>query len=172
MASESTMADRGDDWRDWFDRHGAGLVLLARHWTSTRSDAEDVVQEAFIRFWKSRDRVSEPVAYLYACVKRCAVDWRRSRARQAGRDESAARREIETPLFKSELEQEERRAAIEASLQRLPEEQREVLLLRIWGGLTFPQVASALELSVNTVTSRYRYAIEKLRGQLAEERIP
>lgn len=58
------MADSFDPWTVWFQRHGAALVLLARQWVSSGSDAEDVVQEAFIRFWRSRDQVSEPVGYL------------------------------------------------------------------------------------------------------------
>jgi len=46
-----------------------------------------------------------------------------------------------------------------------------VLVMKIWGGLTFPQIAAALESSVNTVASRYRYALARLREQLAEEPI-
>jgi RNA polymerase sigma-70 factor (ECF subfamily) len=69
------------------------------------------------------------------------------------------------------LEQDERRAALAAVLLTLPENQREVLVLKIWGGLSFPQIAEALRISANTATSRYRYALAKLREQLAEESI-
>jgi RNA polymerase sigma-70 factor, ECF subfamily len=165
------MAGGSDQWTVWLDQHGAALVLLARQWVSSRADAEDVVQEAFIRFWRSRDRVTEPVAYLYASVKHCALDWQRGRKRQAGREEVAARPEAET-LFAGPLEEAERRAAIAAALTTLPENQREVLVMKIWGGLSFPQIAEALRISANTAASRYRYALSKLREQLAEEPIP
>jgi RNA polymerase sigma-70 factor, ECF subfamily len=66
---------------------------------------------------------------------------------------------------------EERRQAVEAALQRLPEAQREVLVLRIWGELSFPQVAETLSISANTAASRYRYALSKLRESLAQEPI-
>jgi RNA polymerase sigma-70 factor (ECF subfamily) len=164
------MTDCPDDWSSWLKRHGAALLLLARQWTATRADAEDVVQEAFVRFWRSRERVAEPTAYLYACVKRCALDVRRGRERQMRRESAAARPEADG-LFAGPAEQEERRAAIEAALRGLPENQAEVLVMKIWGGLSFPQIAAALETSANTVASRYRYALAKLREELAEERI-
>lgn len=158
-----------DAWTVWLDQHGAALVLFARQWVDSRADAEDVVQEAFVRFWRSRQRVKQPVGYLYACVKRCAFDWQRGRRRLARREEASARPEAE--LFAGPLEQEERRAAIEASLARLPDEQREVLILKIWAGLSFADIAGALDISANTAASRYRYALAKLREQLAEEPI-
>ncbi len=165
------MGDRSDQPTVWLDGHGPALVLFARQWVSSRSAAEDVVQEAFIRFWRSRHRVEEPVAYLFATVKHCALDWQRDRSRRSRREEVAARPERE-PLFASPLEQDERRAAIDAALGELPESQREVLVMKIWGELSFPQIAEALRISANTAASRYRYALAKLREQLAEESIP
>jgi RNA polymerase sigma-70 factor (ECF subfamily) len=165
------MAHDSGQWTVWFDRHSAALILLARQWLPSRADAEDVVQEAFVRFWRSRHRVAEPAAYLYACVKHCALDWLRGRKRQVRREEAHARPEAEA-WFMDSLVQDERRAAIEAALGGLPENQREVLVMRIWGGLSFPQIAAALGISANTAASRYRYALAKLREQLAEEPIP
>jgi RNA polymerase sigma-70 factor (ECF subfamily) len=164
------MADTHDPWAVWLDRHGAALVMLARQWVACRADAEDVVQEAFVRFWRSRERAADPAAYLYACVKHCALDSLRGRSRQSRREEAAARPEAE-PLFAEPLEQDERRAAIESALWTLPENQREVLVLKIWGDLSFAQIAEALDVSANTAASRYRYALAKLREQLAEEPI-
>jgi RNA polymerase sigma-70 factor (ECF subfamily) len=165
------MAGGSEHWAGWLEQHGAALVLFARQWVAGRADAEDVVQEAFVRFWRSRQRVADPAAYLYASVKHCALDWLRGRHRQSRREEAAARPEAET-WFAGPLEQAERRAAIAAALGQLPANQREVLVLKIWGGLSFPQIATALEISTNTAASRYRYALAKLREQLAEESIP
>jgi RNA polymerase sigma-70 factor (ECF subfamily) len=74
-------------------------------------------------------------------------------------------------MFAGRVEQQERRVAIEAALKGLPEKQREVLVMKIWGGLTFPQIAAALEIPAGTAASRYRYALAKLHEQLAEEPI-
>ena len=164
------MPDAGDDWAIWLDRHGPALVLLARAWVPTRADAEDVVQEAFVRFWRARHRVADPTAYLFACVKRSALDWARSNSRRARREAAAARPEGE-PLFDGPLEQAERRAAVAAALDTLPEAQREVLVMKVWGGLTFPQIAAALGVPADTAASRFRYALGKLRERLAEESI-
>lgn len=152
------------------DAHGGPLVLAARSWCAC---AEDVVQEAFVRFWRSRDRARDATAYLYACVRRAALEWLRGQARRTRREGAAARPEHQTDagLF-APLEQEERRQAIEAALATLPADQREVLVLKIWAGLTFPQIAATLDVPANTAASRYRYALAKLREQLAEEPIP
>jgi RNA polymerase sigma-70 factor (ECF subfamily) len=164
------MADDTGDWQNWFDAHGAALVLLARQIVASRADAEDVVQDAFISFWRSRSSVADPVAYLFACVKHCALDWQRSRRRRTQREEQVARPEME-PMFTATAESNERQAAIEDALRDLPAEQAEVLVLKIWGELTFPQIAEALDIPPNTAASRYRYALSKLREMLAEESI-
>jgi RNA polymerase sigma-70 factor, ECF subfamily len=161
-----------DDWTDWLARHGAALVLFARQWVPSHADAEDVVQEAFVRFWRTRPDADDPTAYLFACVRSQALDWRRGQSRRTRREAAAARPERTEPLFAPKLEQDERRAALEAAVAVLPAEQREVLVLKIWGGLTFPQIAQALGLSPNTAASRYRYALTKLRGQLTEAPTP
>src|SRR3954470_11857180 len=113
------MAETDNDWQAWLDRHGAVLVLLARQFVGSRADAEDVVQEAFVRFWRSRAGVEEPAAYLFACVRRYALDWQRSRRRRSAREEQVARPEAEL-LFVGAAEQDERRAAIEIALRELP----------------------------------------------------
>jgi RNA polymerase sigma-70 factor (ECF subfamily) len=165
------MADGGDDWTDWLDRHGAALLLFARQWVSSSVDAEDVVQEAFVRFWRRRQGIADPAAYLFASVKHCVLDRQRQRRRQLLREEAVARPEEQSWFFRVP-EQDERGDAISAALRKLPEEQREVLVMKIWGGLTFSQVADVLRISASTAASRYRYALDKLREQLVEESIP
>src|SRR5213080_1402398 len=122
----------GDDWTAWLDAHAATLVLFARQWMPGRADAEDVVQEAFLRFWRVRQRAAEPAAYLFTCVKRCALEWLRGQSRRARREEAAARPEDADATLFVALEQDERRTAIEAALRQLPAEQREVVVLKIW----------------------------------------
>jgi RNA polymerase sigma-70 factor (ECF subfamily) len=159
-----------DAWRTWLAEHGPALLLFARQWLSRRLEAEDVVQEAFVRFWKSRERADDPVAYLYQCVRNTALEFRRGDARRQAREMDSARPE----WFEASFADDDRTVEIECALRNLPDAQREVLVLKIWGGLTFAQIGSALEISPDTAASRYRYAIEKMRQQLAskQERVP
>ena len=61
--------------------------------------------------------------------------------------------------------------AIEQSLRQLPPDQREVVVLRVWGGMTFREVADALDISPNTAASRYRYGLTRLRGLLSSRSV-
>ena len=70
------------------------------------------------------------------------------------------------------MEQAEERAKLEAAIHELPVEQREVLTLKIWGELTFQQIATVTDDSPNTVASRYRLALAALREQLTKAGTP
>lgn len=160
--------NNNDSWTDWFEFYGPKLLLCARQWTRSAADAEDVVQEAFVRYWKhQRHLPGEPMALLVTSVRRAAIDLGRREGRRAGREEQAVG-DAGAPAvwFESTLEDDERRVAITGALQRIPAEQREVLVLKIWGELTFEQIATELGLPANTAASRYRYALAALRREL------
>jgi RNA polymerase sigma-70 factor, ECF subfamily len=165
------MAQEQEDWAAWMEQHGSSLVLLAHQYVSCRADAEDVVHEAFVSFWRSRHQAQDRTAYLFTCVKHAAENWLRSRKRRTHRESANARPEVET-WFTGDLEKNERQKELLNVMARLPSDQREVLVMKMWGGLSFPQIALALELSPNTVASRYRYALDKLRAQLTMETTP
>lgn len=160
---------KNDFWQKWFQLYGPRLLLCARQWTRSASDAEDVVQEAFVRFWRhQRGLPGEPMALLVTSVRRAALDLARRDGRRALREERARNGpEDQVALFENPFAGEERRVAIEDALRRLPSEQREVLVLKIWGELTFEQIAAELSLSPNTAAARYRYALAALRHELA-----
>lgn len=158
-----------DSWKTWFHHYGPKLLLCARQWTRSAADAEDVVQEAFVRFWRhQRGLPGSPMALLVTSVRRAALDLARRDGRRATREERALASPAEEMVahFESSLEDDERRAAIEGAMHRLPSEQREVLMLKIWAELTHEQIAHELGLSPNTVASRYRYALAALRREL------
>ena len=159
-----------EGWDAWFESIAPALVLFARQWTATVADAEDVVQDAFVNFWRGgRHRADDPRAYLFASVKRAAMDARRGRLRRDRReDEAARRRHADVPLFGCVVERDEWRAAVESALAGLPDAQREVIVLKVWGGLTFPQIAGVTGVPVNTAASRYRYGLAALRTTLGD----
>lgn len=160
-------------WQQWLGRHGPGLVLFARQWVGNAADAEDAVQEGFVRFWRARERARD-AGYLYRCVRSAAVDLARShrRRRAAGLEASPLEPAALVPAgyggaMGQGAEQAELAATIEASLGRLPAEQREVVVMKVWGGLTFAEIAKVVGVSPNTAASRYRYALERLEADLA-----
>lgn len=159
-----------EDWRDALARHGPALVLFARQRCPCKADAEDAVQDGFVRFWRNRSRFRDPVPYLYACVRSAAIDLSRTNARRKKVDALRASPEVSSAFAPEKAsERAELAVAIDAALARLPDEQREVLVMKIWGSLTFAQIAQGLAISPNTAASRYRYAIERLEAELAHE---
>jgi RNA polymerase sigma-70 factor (ECF subfamily) len=169
LQTQSMESRDDDDWKEWFQLYGPKLLLCARQWTRSVADAEDVVQEAFVRFWRhQRSLPGEPMALLVTSVRRAACDLARREGRRTAREERAgAAEEPPVAVFQTPLEGDERRAAIEEALARLPCEQREVLVLKIWGELTFEQIGAELDVSPNTAASRYRYGLATLRHELA-----
>jgi RNA polymerase sigma-70 factor (ECF subfamily) len=157
-----------DSWRQWFHQHGPRLLLCARLWTRSVADAEDVVQEAFVRFWRHQRQLGgEPQALLITSIRRVAVDLSRREDRRALREQQAE--EVSgrmEPFFETLVEDRERVLVVEAALRCLPPEQQEVLVLKIWGELTFEQIAGQLAVSPNTAAARYRYALAALRRDL------
>ena len=161
-----------DSWKTWFQCYGPKLLLCARQWTPSVADAEDVVQEAFVRYWQhQRHLPGEPMALLVTSARRAAIDLARRNQRLARRDEAALNPDDQASLFDSTPEHDDRREAIELAIQSLPAEQRDVVVLKIWGELTFQQIAEELQIPPNTAASRYRYALSAMRDQvIAAER--
>lgn len=160
------MPSSSEPWRALLARHGPALVIFARQWAASHADAEDAVQDGFVRFLQARKRAEDEAAYLYACVRSAAIDAARTRDRRKRVDE---RRAAPESIFIDDPAPIELAASVEAALARLTGEQREVLVMKIWGELTFLQIAQALKTNANTVASRYRYAIERLEAMLADE---
>lgn len=154
-----------DSWKAWFELYGPKLLLCARQWTGCAADAEDVVQEAFVRFWRGQRHLGgDPMPLLVTSARRAAFDLARRNARRTRR-EQAVEPEDDPPLFQHAAA-DERRQALEEALRQLPSEQREVLVLKIWAELTFDQIGRELDVSPNTAASRYRYGIAALRQSM------
>jgi len=161
-----TDAHAEQDWRAWFAEHGARLRLIARQWTRSDADADDVLQEAFVRFWKhQRHLPGDPNALVVTSIRRAALDLHRRSDRRVLREQAVAA--DAEPFEAFEPEADPRLQALARSLPALPPEQREVVVLKVWGDLTFEQIGEQLQISPNTAASRWRYAMEALRRLIA-----
>lgn len=151
----------------WLREHGPRLVLMARQWVPCHADAEDIVQTAFVRFWKHADSARDPLAYLYRTVRNTAMNHHRSTTRRRQHEDAAAQQPAyREPMFTdpaAHAEQAELGEHISAALCTLPIAQREVVVMRVWGQLSFDAIGQAAEIPPRTAQSRYRYGIEALR---------
>ena len=112
--------------------------------------------------WQRADGVPSD-ALVFTTIRRRAIDLARSMDRRAVREESS---EPEQPWFAPDVESRETQRVLEQAVNALPPNYREVVSLKVWGGLTFQQIADATGVPLNTAASRYRYALEELRGTL------
>lgn len=160
------------EWRDWLDRNGPRLMLFARQQTRCEADAEDVLQSALVRTWKTHQGAPDQqvVSLAYTNIRRCAIDLGRSNGRRKRREEEAVVERGDLVAW-FELPEDDTNRALQVALSKVPEKFREVITLKIWGELTFDQIAKTLDLSPNTAASRYRYGMEALRKSLEGERV-
>jgi len=150
-----------EDWKVCFAQLGPGLVLFARQFVRTSADAEDIVQDAFVRFWRKQHSI-ENRALLYATVRSVALDLLRRDARRARREANASLEMEHTTAPQFDFDDGSQRA-LAAAIDLLPAEQREVLVMKIWNELTFADIGAVLGISQNTAASRYRYALAALK---------
>lgn len=160
-------ADEVADWREWIGENGPRLLLCARQFTRSAADAEDALQDALVRYWRlQRHLPGDRNALILTSLRRAAIDRARSADRRRNREQAHLVLEGD-PVEWFNPEPDERHRAVEAAVRKLPDEQREVVVLKIWGGLTFDAIGRQLDLSPNTAASRYRYALGALKKHLA-----
>jgi RNA polymerase sigma-70 factor (ECF subfamily) len=163
---EVRVSDASMAWEQWVGRYGAAAALYARQWARA-SDVEDVVQEGFVRFWQARER-ARSAGLLFAAVRSAALDLRRGESRRKRREGA-----VEARWFQESGAGEiMRREEVERALAGLPAAQREVVVLKIWGGLTCGEIAAVVGEAETTVAGRYRSGLEKLAGVLADSEVP
>ena len=156
--TEGNLAEREFLYR----QHGAALVLFASTIIGERSRAQDAVHQVLLKLIENGNlsRAVDKKAYLFACIRNAVMNERKLQNRHEPIQGDAAW--FSPPHRDIAGEQNLRR-----SLAALPDDQREIVVLHLWGDLTFSQIADLLSISSNTAASRYRYALEKLRGAMS-----
>lgn len=153
-----------ENWKACFSQFAPGLLLFARQWVRSQADAEDIVQDAFVKFWRRNHQVDNR-GLLYATVRSIALDFVRRDSRRARREMAVVSESDESIQPQFELENDEQRA-LAVAMDCLPHDQREVLVMKIWNDLTFAEIGTALGIPQNTAASRYRYALAGLKKSL------
>ena len=147
----------------WYDAHAAALLLYARQWLE-RQAAEDVVQNAFLRLATHSDRVKNVRAWLFTAVRNAAMTEHRSRQRRDRRHRVVLERQAD--LFEPDVDDQIDGVDAQRIVDTLPPDQREIIVLRIWGGLSLPEAAEVLAEPVSTLFSRYKAGLAQIRRQM------
>jgi RNA polymerase sigma-70 factor (ECF subfamily) len=146
-----------DSVRQLYELHARGLLAYACSFVTSFATAEDVLHQVFERLLRGDLAITgAPLAYLYRAVRNASLNKIRDRAGEVDFDEG---------WLDSPAGMEHTAVELQSALRELPEQQREVILLHVWGQMSFEEVASALEIPPNTAASRYRYGLSKLREQ-------
>jgi len=147
-----------------YDRFAAPLFRFAVIILADRAAAADAVQQVFVTLLRGRggDRRSDATYLRRAVRNECYSIVRRRR-----KDTVSA---TDLPILEAVAAEDDRpdeRLAIEQAMRVLPPDQREVVYLRVFEGMTLREIADVTGESINTVASRHRYAMEKLRSRLS-----
>ena len=158
------QTDGDDEIELLYRQHGAALLLFARAMINDRSRAQDAVHQVFLKLIENGrlSRAVDKKAYLFACVRNAVLNEGKLAHRHRPLDP-------DTAWFSPP----DRDYAVEQSLRRallaLPDEQRQVIVLHVWGELTFSQIGDLLGINLNTAASRYRYALAKVRDSMCAQ---
>lgn len=143
-----------------YETNAPQILLYGRALGLSHSESEDVLQETFVALMQKTDVPEEPLHYCLRSFRNKALNHKRSLWRRLTR-ELESHRWFERTNGESPQE----RAAMRC-LAKLPPDQREVIVLKIWHEYTFENIGELLDLSPNTVAGRYRYGLQKLRACL------
>lgn len=150
-----------------WDEYGRMLFGLMLSILGSHHDAEEAMQEVFMRIARDKDRVASSgnmAGYIYMIARNEALSFRKKNRRVPVPVDPA---DFWLVPAKAEENFSDEAVQIADALGKLPEEQRTVIVMKVYRDMTFQEIAEALGLSLNTAASRYRYGVEKLKELLA-----
>ena len=160
---------RGPELRRLYDEHAQALYAFLLNLTRDEADTRDLLQDLFVKLARNPESlagVRDERAFLIRLAHNAAIDLMRRRGTRDKTREQFAAETISPFAPASDPDKQTFRAAVADALAGLPAEQRAVVHLKLWEGLTFEQIAGALDIPLNTAASRYRYGLDKLRERL------
>ena len=152
-----------------YDEHAPAVFAFLLAWTRHEADARDLLQEAFVKLARlpgGLDGVHDERAFLLRLANNLAIDLFRRRGTRERQHDLFAAEAVSHFAPAADPDVAAFRKRLSVAMDELPMEQRAVVHLKLWAGLTFEQIATTLDLSPNTAASRYRYGVDKLRARL------
>ena len=145
------------------DELGPALALYAAQWTDA---ADDCVQEALVELARQATVPQNMRAWLYRVVKHRALNTARSARRRREREQRVAKLRAGSSPTPAGAEDHLARWDVLEALERLAPDEREIVVMRIWGSLNYVEIATALSLSTSTAHRKYHRALESLQKHL------
>ncbi len=155
-----------------YDKYRDDLLILAVALLKDTSAAEDVLHDVFVSFVQRLEKfklTGSLKAYLATCIANRARNWNKAKQAQTVELDSAEPLSSDSDGPAEAIICNEELKRLSEAMAQIGYEQREVIALKVHGGLRFRAIADLQEVSVNTVKSRYRYGIDKLRAILNSE---
>jgi RNA polymerase sigma-70 factor (ECF subfamily) len=152
-----------------FDEHAQSLFAYLLNFTRSETDTRDALQEVFVKLARRPELLAEAReerGFLIRLAHNTAIDLMRRRGTRGKTDSRYGTEMADAFAPAADPDEAAFRQRLQSALGDLPSEQRTVVHLKLWEGLTFEQIAEALEISPNTAASRYRYGLDKLRELL------
>ena len=151
--------DHVETLRRFYEANRNELYAYALAVTRSREAAEDAIHTGFSRMLKKRRLPRELRPYVFRCVRNAAIDEHRARAREARHESPFAVDESRNNGHDPGLQHQ-----LADLLLTLSEDERESIMLKIFSGMTFNEIAATRSVSINTAASWYRRGLEKLRA--------
>ena len=155
-----------------YKKYKNNMLALAVALSNNKTVAEDIVHDCFVSFAQSAGNLQ-----LRNSLKSYLLTSIANRVRNSGRDRIKSALDVEDMEIAGPASNQPDRLAmsnerirkINSALTQLPYEQREIIILHFQSGLTFKEIAESQSVSINTIQSRYRYGLDKLRSILDGE---
>ncbi|MFQ5423367.1 MAG: RNA polymerase sigma factor [Phycisphaerae bacterium] len=159
----------GCAWAAFFLEHHRALTAYALALVGRMEDAEDLIQDVLLKMVRSRQPVKSARPFVMRCLRNLAVDRHRSATRRPppGEWPDCGVAFLAPPA--RDAAERDRSARARAALEQLPPPQLEVIVLKVYAGLTFLEIAETVDKPIGTVTSHYRRGLEGLRERLCRE---
>lgn len=152
-----------------YDEHAQALFAFLLNLTRNEEDTREVLQEIFVKLARQPELLSgarDERSFLIRLAHNAAIDVLRRRSTRVRYHEAFGEEETSTIVKSGDPDEAAFGAALSAALRELPPEQRTVVHLKLWEDMTLGRIAETLQVSANTVASRYRYGLDKLRELL------
>jgi RNA polymerase sigma-70 factor (ECF subfamily) len=167
---EYIQADREDAFEVLFKRYYTALYRFTCRIIKDPQDAENIVQDLFVRFWEKRSEInieSNLKAYLFTSAKNHSLNYIKRERRLTLLDDNSEIQKENAESPETVLIKDETVIAVQNAINKLPEKCREIYMMKKYDDLSYQEISKVLKISVNTVKTQMKRAVKSLSQHLS-----